>query len=339
MGMSSNPSRIVPAEQKYLEKVADILLAADIAAFPTETVYGLGGLATSAEAIATLFSLKGRPSSNPLIVHLATVQQIADIADVDAPRVRDRVEHLRALMPGPLSLVLPALKDRTVSAVRAGGDTVAVRIPRHPVAQALLKLVGLPIAAPSANRSTRVSPTHASHVLNEFPRADLFILDGGPCEVGLESTVVDLTASVPVILRPGSITKEALEVALGEPVRGLISLVSSAKGEEIAKSPGLSTIHYAPKTPLFLQHQWNQLEQKPRNIGWISLSQDDVLPIPTTESRVLSPRGDLDEAAAQLYAILRELDDCGLDAIVVGEVPGHGVGEAILDRLRRASVR
>lgn len=339
MGMLSNPSRIVPAEGQFIEKAAEILLEASLASFPTETVYGLGGLAASAEAISALFSLKGRPSSNPLIVHLATTEQIGDVATVDSPLIRGRVEHLYRLMPGPLSLVLPARKDRTVPAVRAGGDTVAVRIPHHPVAQALLTRVGRPIAAPSANRSTRVSPTRASHVLDEFPFAGLIILDGGPCDVGLESTVVDLTPAVPIILRPGSITKGALEAALGEPVVSLTERVSSAKNHQIAKSPGLSTIHYSPRTPFFLKHQWAELCEKPLKIGWISLSQDDTPPISAAETRILSARGDLEEAASQLYAVLRELDEYGLEAIVVGEIPGHGVGEAILDRLRRASGR
>lgn len=336
---SYEPSRIVPSTAEWIERAAKDLLQGVIAAFPTETVYGLAGLVTSEEAIASIFALKGRPSSNPLIVHLASTRHIEDVAALNTPLLRRRVELLYPLIPGPLSLILPAIDGRTSPAVRAGGNTVAIRIPRHPVAQALLKQVGRPLAAPSANRSTRVSPTRASHVLGEFPSAGLLILDGGPCEIGLESTVLDLTTPRPTILRPGFITKEALEEALGEPVSELPEAQAQTSTAGIAKSPGLSTIHYAPQTPLYLRHQWYELGQKPHNMGWISFHPSEPVPQMAKETRVLSKRGDLDEAAAQLYEVLRELDECRLDAIIVGDIPEHGVGVAIFDRLRRASRR
>lgn len=336
---SLKASQIVPPEEQWLDEVATILLSGGFAAFPTETVYGLGGLATSTKAIAAIFSLKGRPSTNPLIVHLASEHQIGDVAALNTPLIRERVERLCPLIPGPLSLVLPALKDRSVPAVRADGETVAVRIPRHPVAHALLKRVGAPLAAPSANRSTRVSPTLASHVLDEFPTAGLFILDGGPCEIGLESTVIDLISPTPTILRPGSITQETLEATLGESVAAPFAQGSTVGTREIARSPGLTALHYSPKTPLYRLPEWKKLEQKTANIGLITFSRERASAILARETRALSPQGNLEEAAAQLYAVLRELDTCGLDAIVVGEIPGHGVGEAILDRLRRAEGR
>ncbi len=336
--ISRQKSRIVTADSEEISKVAKLLEEGGVAAFPTETVYGLGGIVSSGSAIERIFTLKGRPSTNPLIVHLASLDRADEIALLESPLILDRLLLLRLLTPGPLTLVLPARIDKTVSAVRAGGTTVAVRVPAHPIAQSLLSMVPTPIAAPSANRSNYISPTNASHVLREFPDQGLPIIDGGPCNIGLESTVLDLCAPKPRILRSGSISREALEAALKETVEApAIGGSSGAVG--LARSPGLNRVHYAPRTPLFLKNQWETAPQSSGKIGWVCFSLATALSIPASEVRILSPQGNAAEAASRLYGVLRELDDLHLDAIVVDELPNEGIGLAMLDRLYRASAR
>lgn len=332
------PSQIIEATPDSTCQVAELLQKGAVAAFPTETVYGLGGLISSPRAIERIFTLKGRPSSNPLIVHLSSLEKVEEVAILSNRSLQDRLTRLLPLTPGPLALVLPARIDRTVSAVRAGGDTVAVRVPNHPVAAALLSAVSAPLAAPSANRSNYISPTRAQHVLTEFPHAGLLILDGGACRIGVESTVLDLCGVNPRILRYGSISRTTLEEILDEVVESPIGQESSGAGQS-ARSPGLSRTHYAPRTPLFLKEEWVVAPDTSKRIAWVCFSSASANRVRAQEVRVLSSQGSTDEAASRLYGVLRELDELQLDAIVVDEPPREGVGEAIRDRLYRASAR
>jgi L-threonylcarbamoyladenylate synthase len=305
-----------------IEQAARALRAGRLVAFPTETVYGLGGVATNDRAVAAIFAAKGRPRFNPLIVHVtdaAAARAVAHWNDL-AQRLADR------FWPGALTLVLPRAEGCPLSLlVSAGGDTVALRVPAHPVAQALLAATVLPVAAPSANPAGELSPTTADHVAAGLcGRIDL-IVDGGRCPIGVESTVLDLTCAPPCLLRPGGVTRAALEAAIGalaEPVPGT--------GTDRRRSPGQLASHYAPSLPL-----------RP---DAIDVGADEALlafgpqPLPGAARTLnLSPSGDLTEAAANLFAMLRALDRPAFRAIAVMPVPGDGLGEAIRDRLRRAA--
>jgi L-threonylcarbamoyladenylate synthase len=311
---------MVPADEAAIARAAEILRAGGLVAFPTETVYGLGADATNDRAVAAIFAAKGRPRFNPLIVHLPDFEQTADCVLINR-LARAAAERF---WPGPLTLVLPRRKETKVSYLcSAGLDSLAVRVPAHPVAQALLAAIGRPLAAPSANVSGGVSPTAAAHVAGGLDgRIDL-ILDGGPCAVGLESSVLDLTGERPVLLRPGGIAKEDLEATLGP-------IAEECNTDQAPRSPGRLASHYAPGRPLRLDA---------REVG-----ADEALlafgPSPPAGARTvrnLSERGDLVEAAANLFAMLHALDDPRHAAIAVMPVPDHGLGAAINDRLRRAA--
>jgi L-threonylcarbamoyladenylate synthase len=315
-------TRRVDATADGIAEVARALRQGQIAAFPTETVYGLGALATDATAIARLYAAKGRPSSNPLIVHLAELRQVDDLAVVDA-----RAERLAAAFwPGPLSIVLPLRPASGIApAATAGLDTVAIRIPGHPIAQALLNAVAGPIAAPSANRSGGVSPTTAAHVLADLDGQIALVLDGGPVAVGIESTVLDLSRPDSVrLLRPGSITREAIEAVIG-PLAG-----NPKESTEPHRSPGLLAKHYAPTTPVRLGAQTVDVDEALLAFGPEPLAG-------AARTLNLSPAGDLAEAAHNLYAMLRALDAMGARRIAVMPLPDSGLGEALVDRLRRAA--
>jgi L-threonylcarbamoyladenylate synthase len=342
-------SEIVSADEDVLDALSKYILNQGIVAFPTETVYGLGGLASSSNAILSIFRLKGRPASNPLIVHLSSLTKVEDVALLRGSRAENRMERLvsriDALIPGPLTLVLPARLESTAPEVRAGGSTIAIRVPRHPIAQAFLDRVAVPIAAPSANRSTHISPTKPIHVLEEFPDAGIPILDGGNCQIGLESTVIDITCDNPSLLRPGFITQEMLEDVLQERVTIAAGHLKHSSTIPLpARSPGQMSRHYSPRTPLYRPEHLSTLLSRPLKIGWVCFSARDVESIylqqdPPAHLRILSPEGDINEAASQLYSTLRELDHQNLDAIVVDHIPEMGVGKAILDRLARARAR
>ncbi len=306
---------IVPATPESIAEGARLIRAGRLVAFPTETVYGLGCDATIDRAVAAVFELKGRPSFNPLIVHVGGRDAAANLVRFDA-----RADALAAkFWPGPLTLVLPRRPDGPVSLLAAAGlETLAVRAPSHEVAHALIAAAGRPIAAPSANRSGAVSPTTADHV--DAP-CDL-VLDGGPCALGLESTVLDLTGARPTILRPGAVTEEEIaEIAgpLAPPGAGV-------------RSPGQLARHYATRLPLRLD------VADPRGDEAL-LAFGPAVPEGAAETRNLSPTGDLREAAANLFAMMRALDRAGLAGIAVMPVPDTGLGRAINDRLRRAATR
>ena len=280
---------------------------------PTETVYGLAADAANARAVASVYAAKGRPSFNPLIAHVADIAMARRIARFD-----DRAEALAAAFwPGPLTLVLPVSDARAVcDLARAGLDTVAVRMPAHPVAQALLAAFGEPVVAPSANRSGRPSPTTFADAMEETGFATAAALDGGPCAIGLESTVVALL-DTPRLLRPGSVTRAEIEALIGP----------LAEAEDDAKrSPGRLTRHYAPSAPVRLE----AAEARPGE-AWLSFGPDGSGPWN------LSPDGNLTEAAANLFAFLRAADRTAPTAIAIAPIPSEGLGEAINDRLHRAA--
>lgn len=313
-----NATTIVMADDAALDRAAALMAAGRLVAFPTETVYGLGADATSDRAVAEIFAAKGRPQFNPLIVH------VPDIAAARAlVRVDDRAAAvMAAFWPGPLTLVLPRRDNSPVSLlVSAGLDSIAIRMPDHPVALGLLRRLGRPVAAPSANRSGSISPTAAQHVWQSLGDKVDMILDGGPCRVGVESTVLDLTQDTPVLLRPGGVPIEDVAKLLGR------TPISHLTDDTAPKSPGQLTSHYAPHLPVRL----DATDAKP----------DEALlafgPGHPDAPLNLSPSGDLTEAAANLFAALRALDRPPYSAIAVTPIPGHGLGAAINDRLTRAA--
>lgn len=318
-------------EENLLRAVAE-LRAGNCVAFPTETVYGLGADARRPSALARIYALKGRPPTNPLIVHVPELSRISEVAET-APYTA-HLEALSTLWPGPLTVVLPR-KSSIPAIVSGGGDTVGVRIPSHPIAQRLLQLADIPIAAPSANRSKRVSPTTALHVAQEFGENVSCVIDGGACPVGIESTVLSLVTPLPTILRPGSVTASQLEAILG-PVQHLSSLTLSSP--QPLPSPGLLTEHYAPRTTTKL---WSRGEPAPTAARWGIITQSTEPPEIRGYSihRSLSPGGELHVVARNLFATLRFMDDQGLDLIVVERCREEGIGVAIMDRLKRASAR
>jgi L-threonylcarbamoyladenylate synthase len=309
---------ISPATPRTIAHAAALLRAGRLVAFPTETVYGLGGDATSERAVAAIFEVKGRPRFNPLIVHVPGLAEAETLAIFD-----DRARRLAArFWPGPLTLVLPRRGDSGLSLLASAGlDTVAIRVPAHEAAQALLCETGRPIAAPSANRSGRVSPTEAAHVAEELGDRVALILDGGRTPVGLESTVLDLSGAAPVLLRPGGVTSEQLIELLG-------SIAAPAAG--LLKSPGMLLNHYAPALPL-------RLGAIEAHSGEALLAFGSDAPRGFAEVEWLSRSRDLAEAAANLFAMLRRLDRPPFTGIAVMPIPEHGLGRAINDRLRRAA--
>ena len=292
-----------------------------LVAFPTETVYGLGADATNARAVAGIYSAKGRPSFNPLIVHVPSAEQ-AWLYGVRTPLAE---KLAAAFWPGPLTLVLSLRANAGITDLAlAGLTTIALRVPSHPVAQDLLRAVGRPIAAPSANKSGRVSPTTAAHVAADFGDDGLMILDGGATTVGLESTIVDATGAHPVLLRPGSITRADIERVAGAPV------VSAQHLDAAPTAPGQLASHYAPRAALRLNATDVRSGEALLAFG------PQAAPRPATTFN-LSPAGDLIEAATRLFSALRWLDAQGTAVIAVQPIPQDGLGEAINDRLNRAA--
>lgn len=306
--------RLEPTETG-IDRAAALLRAGGLVAFPTETVYGLGADATSDRAVARIFAAKGRPRFNPLIVHVASradAVRIAEFPDT-ARRLAD------AFWPGPLTLVLPLARDAGIAPlVTAGLDTVAVRMPAHPLAARLLAAVGAPVAAPSANPSGRVSPTTAEHVLDGLSGRIDAVLDGGPCPVGVESTIVGLW-DAPRLLRPGGLPAEAIEACLGQPLLG------PRDDADRPTAPGQLASHYAPAAAIRLDAAAAEPGETLLGFG------------PVAADLNLSPSGDLTEAAANLFRHLRELDRRGVPRIAVSPIPDRGLGRAINDRLRRAA--
>lgn len=317
---------VVPASDRAIRRAADILRRGGLVAFPTETVYGLGADALSEEACAQIFAVKRRPRFDPLIVHVLGAQALEALC---AP-IDDRARRLiAAFWPGPLTLVLE--KTSVVpDLVTAGEATVAVRAPSHPVARALLEAAGMPIAAPSANPFGYVSPTCAEHVRAQLGNDIELILDGGPCDVGVESTIVDLSGENAVLLRAGGVEPSQVESVIGP--------LGTPRAGDAPRAPGQLVSHYAPRTPLTLLEGCAGRAEPGRRVGLLAFgAPDPAIAASYTTVELLSPSADVREAARHLFACLRRLDERGLDAIVAEPVPHTGLGIAILDRLRRAS--
>ncbi len=322
---------ISQATDQSIEQAADILRDGGLVAFPTETVYGLGANALDGQAVAKIFEAKNRPSFNPLIVHVADARQ----ADIYV-EMNDKARAVAGTFwPGPISLILPKKKDGGVSdLVSAGLETLAVRVPSHPVAQKLLKACNVPIAAPSANASGEPSATTPMHVTESLGENAPFILAGGASEVGLESTVLDLTGNVPKIVRPGAVTAEDLEPLIGE-------VEVDTGNPDKPTSPGQLLKHYAPSLPVRLHAI--DVAQEEALLGFGPLKFMGVQgggfakDLPAGQVMNLSEKGDLHEAAANLFAMLRALDNPKFSAIAVMDIPKTGLGLAINDRLERAA--
>lgn len=319
---------IRPGNRDNVTYAAQLLAEGRLVAFPTETVYGLGADAENDVAVAAIYAAKGRPARNPLIVHVANLECARRYAAFDASALK----LAQAFWPGPLTLVLPRLADSAASlSVSAGGPSVALRVPGHPLALTLLEAFGRGVAAPSANRSGRISPTCAEHVAEEFannPLAPALILDAGATPVGVESTVVECTSEGGAILRVGSLTAAQLERFA--PLRA-----GSARpgGEGALASPGMLESHYAPCARVRLNASYPRPGEAFLAFGPGAPQHEGEV----GRYRNLSPGGDVEEAARHLYAYLRELDATGAPCIAVMPIPFEGVGAAINDRLRRAA--
>lgn len=310
---TSIDTQILPADAHGTGIAADLLAQGQIVAFGTETVYGLGADATNGLAVAAIYATKGRPSFNPLIVHVADLD--AAMALIDLP---ESLRPLTAHWPGPLTLVAPIRPDTGIaSLVTAGLPTLAVRIPANPGAQALLRATGKPIAAPSANTSGQISPSRAAHVAADLGGKIAAILDTGPCTVGLESTIIGADTRGPVLLRPGGLSRESAEATLGTPLL--------ARADATITAPGQLASHYAPNAALRLD---------------VTAPQNPATHIafgPGPGAWNLSPTADLAEAAANLFDLLHQADATGAAQITIAPIPHHGLGAAINDRLTRAA--
>jgi L-threonylcarbamoyladenylate synthase len=319
---------ILPAGEAAVAVAADCLAQGGLVAFPTETVYGLGADATNAAAIARLYQAKGRPAFNPLIAHVFDIDAGMRLARFDATAIA----LAGAFWPGPLTLVLPKTADCPVADLATAGlDSIAIRVPAHPVARAILRAFGGPVVAPSANLSGHVSPTTAAHVQSDLAgRIDL-IVDGGAVEVGVESTIIGCF-DAPMLLRPGGLPRSEIERVLGRALSQPPGPADDHTGQPLA--PGMLASHYAPRTRVRLDADAVEAGEALLGFGPAAVPGVDA----ATAVLNLSPRGDLTEAAANLFGYLRALDARSARAIAVMPVPHHGLGEAINDRLRRAAV-
>lgn len=309
-------------------RAAKIVREGGIVAFPTETVYGLGADAFNSLAVARIFEVKQRPYFDPLIIHIDQPTHVGTLVKKVPSNAKKLMEKY---WPGPLTIVL-LKEDHIPDIVTAGLPTVALRMPNHPVALSLIKEAGCPIAAPSANPFGYLSPTTAEHVKEQLGNQVDFILDGGPCEVGVESTIISLAEDSPKLLRLGGITMEEIESMIGK-----VEIQSMNK--ERPSAPGMLPRHYAPRTPMILNWNNKTLDLfKNKSIGLLAF-QKPINHLKFNAIEILSKKGDLREAAANLFSALRRLDRLNLDLILVEPVPEIGLGRAIMDRLRRASER
>jgi L-threonylcarbamoyladenylate synthase len=312
---------VLAATPDAIAEAAALLRSGHLVAFPTETVYGLGADATNALAVAATFEAKGRPRFNPLIVHLAEVEAALALGVLGPAAQR----LAAAFWPGPLTLVVKRTASCPIADLATAGlDTVALRVPSHPVARALIGAAGVPVTAPSANRSGHVSATTADHVVADLGDRIAMVLDAGPAEHGVESTVLDVSGAQPVLLRPGAVTADAIAGVVGT-----LPTVSTADPHRPV-SPGQLASHYAPGVPV-------RLGATSALPGEALLAFGSAVPAHDGPTINLSPAGDLREAAARLFAALRDLDRANVSAIAAMSIPDHGLGAAINDRLRRAA--
>ncbi|ASN04055.1 L-threonylcarbamoyladenylate synthase [Virgibacillus necropolis] len=320
---------------KVIQEAARFLRDGMTVAFPTETVYGLGADATNEEAVGKIFEAKGRPADNPLIAHVATKEQLTDLVD-NLPDSAGKL--IDAFSPGPITFVLPS-NGTCAKNVTAGLSTIAIRIPDHPIALQLLKEADIPVAAPSANISGKPSPTTADHVWFDLNEKISGLIDGGATGVGLESTVIDCTAEIPIILRPGGITMEQIKTVVG-PVLVDLALASGNK----PKAPGMKYTHYAPEAPLWLveatvdkfQEIIDHEQKNGKKIG-VMASYETASRVQADQIIQLGSRDDLSEVAINLYDALRAFKNANIDLILCEAFPEEGIGQAIMNRLQKAA--
>ena len=334
-------TRVLTPDAAGIAMAAGMLRGGGLVAFPTETVYGLGGDALSPAAVARIFAAKGRPAADPLIVHLAAQADLAQVVAAVSPVASALAA---AFWPGPLTLILPR-GPAVPLAVTAGGDSVAVRVPAHPVARALIASAGTPLAAPSANRFGHTSPTDAAHVLADLAGRIDAVIDGGATMIGVESTVLDLTTPVPTLLRPGGVSLEALRAFLGA-----VEVAGRAAPDATLRSPGLMERHYAPECALWLvvgpqagarawlRERATQELAAGRRVGLLVPDEDAAqLAALGADVEALGPAGELEAVARRLYAALRALDARQPDLILARDLGEAGLARAIGDRLARAA--
>ena len=335
-------TRVSSADEAVLAEASKLLAEGQLVAFPTETVYGLGANALNAQAVLNIFAAKGRPADNPLIVHIWNREQLAGICEV--PKIAEKL--MDAFWPGPLTMLMPR-KSTISDAVTAGLSTVAVRMPSHPVAAALLKQCNLPIAAPSANRSGKPSPTTAAHVLEDMQGIIPLIIDGGSCDVGVESTVLDICNGTPCILRPGGVTKDMLEKVVGE-VRVAGSVLRPLQAGEKALSPGMRYKHYSPDGQVTLVEGEEQqvvaalakLYQHASAAGHrtsVMCFTEHMEALKDCHPHDIGSRDKPEEVAHRLFDTLRRMDEEKMEAIFSEVVPPEGMGLAVMNRLGRAA--
>lgn len=333
-------TRVLPPDENAVCEAAGLIRAGELVAFPTETVYGLGANALDENAVEKIFLAKGRPGDNPLIAHISGIDQISSLISGEIlPAARRMMD---AFWPGPLTMVFPKA-EKVPMRVTAGLSTVAIRFPSHPVARRLIDQAGVPIAAPSANRSGRPSPTRAAHVLEDMNGKIPLILDGGACEVGLESTVLDVTGEIPRILRPGGITRQQIAAVAGAALVDPAVLNPLKPGQQV-RSPGMKYRHYAPKGNLTvlggagavreILNRYDRAAAAGKNPLILALESDFSS---FGNRRVLSLGADARDMAERLFSALREADALGADPIFSEAVSKEGVGLAVMNRLLRAA--
>lgn len=313
---------------KAIEEGAQLILSGELVVFPTETVYGLGADAFNEKAVGDIFKAKGRPQDNPLIVHIASIDQVKDVAR-DVPEAFYVIAE--KFMPGPISVVLKK-GDKVPYVVTAGGETVAVRMPENKVARALIS-ASTPLAAPSANKSKHVSPTTAEHVYDDLKGEVALIIDDGPCKVGIESTVLDLTTDIPTVLRPGAVTVEMLSEVLGE-------VVASGKVIKIAKSPGMKYTHYAPKVKTVVavnpQHAVEEYDRCVKEGGNPVLVYRNIYKDVTGDRRIIDLGISPEDYARKVYSALREGEQIA-DEIIIEELHGGGIEYSVMNRVYKSA--
>lgn len=323
-------------QTEQLQSIVAMLRAGKVVAFPTETVYGLGADATNEVAVANIFKAKGRPQDNPLIAHVASKEALQKLVKPYPAYVDQLID---AFSPGPITYILPD-NGTCAENVTAGLDTVGVRIPAHPVAQAILRASSFPIAAPSANTSGKPSPTTAAHVKEDLFGKIAGIVDGGQTGVGMESTIVDCTSNVPVILRPGGVTKEDIRVVVGD----ILDYTSEIEPSEKPQAPGMKYKHYAPEVPLILvygnadrmQRVINTYKEDGNRVGVLATSQmKDQL----TADQFSSLGSEISEVATNLYSCLRKFSKEDVDVVICETFPTENIGVAIMNRLEKAATR
>lgn len=312
-----------------IRKATELLTNGSLVAIPTETVYGLAANALDENAVAKIFEAKNRPSFDPLIVHLPSEKSLSSLAQ----NIPDAFYKLyEALSPGPITYILQKT-DAIPDLVTAGNPTVGIRFPKHSLTQKLLEICNLPLAAPSANPFGYISPTSAQHVQNQLGKKITYILDGGSCTVGLESTIIDLSKGAPTILRLGGMDILEIENALNKKITRIKTSSSNPK------APGMLSSHYAPRIPLFYGDIKKHLDLwKGKSIGIITFCKR-VSTASEAQQFILSPTRNLNEAASQLFAVMRQLDTSNADVILAEEFPDEGLGKAINDRLKRAAFK